>query len=62
MSDYLANDEERILKTVRIRMNQTLVESYEALESKPTFSTLLNTLLEDWLVVEGLKQEFAKLK
>lgn len=59
MSDYLANGEERLLKMVRLRMNRTLVERYEAMESsKPTFSTLLNTLLADWLVNQELKQLF----
>ncbi|SEC13218.1 hypothetical protein [Pseudomonas anguilliseptica] len=62
MSDYLANGEECLLKMVRLRMNRTLVERYEAMESsKPTFSTLLNSLLEDWLVTEDLKAEFEKL-
>lgn len=62
MSDYLANGEERLLKNVRIRMNKKLIEEYEELvDGKPTFSSLLNTLLADWLVTQQLKAEFEKL-
>lgn len=62
MSNYLANGDERTIKTVRLKMNINLVQQYEALGTeKPTFSYLLNTLLADWLVTQQLKSEFAKL-
>lgn len=62
MSDYLADGQERNLKTCRLRMNMNLVQQYEELEvEKPTFTYLLNTLLADWLVTQQLKEEFKTL-
>jgi hypothetical protein len=62
MSDYLADGQERTIKTVRLKMNLNLVNQYEELTNtnKPTFSFLINSLLQDWLVVEQLKAEFEK--
>ncbi len=62
MSDYLADGQERTLKTCRLRLKMNLVQQYEELEAeKPTFSYLLNTLLADWLVNQQLKSEFERL-
>lgn len=63
MSNYLANGDERNIKTVRLKMNMNLVQQYEELEStdKPSLSFLMNDLLESWLVTQQLKSEFAKL-
>ena len=61
MSDHLANGEERRLKSIRLRMNRELVKQYEAINPKPHLSTLMNELLQDWLVTEQLKAEFKTL-
>lgn len=62
MSDYLKDGSERIIKTVRLKMNMNLIKQYEELEiEKPTFSYLLSTLLADWLVNQQLKLEFERL-
>ncbi|WP_425915398.1 hypothetical protein [Pseudomonas sp. GWSMS-1] len=63
MSDYLKDGSERIIKTVRLKMNNNFIRQYEELQStdKPSLSFLMNDLLESWLVTQQLKSEFAKL-
>lgn len=60
MSDYLADGQERTIKTVRLKMNKNFIHKYEELQStdKPSLSFLMNGFLEDWLVTQELKQLF----